>query len=132
MSRKYRFEVHTRVTGPFHGVGVVDRNSGAKEKGEIEKCWVRTRATHPASAWYDEKELERISVWRFLLHENPDGSYQVGNTPLWAFVLSCIAAVLAWIYAENDIYSWVLKIALSSAVPLWIMFSCLQYSGKQR
>ena len=70
MSRPYKFEVHTLVTGPFSGVGVVDKNTGAASKGELEKCWVRHRPygnmpdLKVACMPYHEGDLTRASFWQ--------------------------------------------------------------------
>ena len=136
MSRPYKFEVHTLVTGPFKGVGVVDRNTGAESKGEEEFCFVRRRTGITGSSWiswpYHEDELTRASFWRFLFWRNPDGTLQVGYNPLWAFVLCCLAVPLTWYYTDTDPYSWTLRVVLTATPILWLVFTGRQYLGLTR
>ena len=135
MSRPYKFEVHTLVTGPFDGVGVVDRNSGAASKGELEQCHVRIRVDEQVEVRkYHENLLTRVSFLRFLFHRNPDGSFQVGNNPLWAFVLCCLAVPATWYFlrGEPDPYSWTLRVVLTVTPVLWLVFTGRQYLGLTR
>lgn len=134
LSRIPKFDVHTVVTGPFRGVGVVDHNTGSKLKGENEWCWVRTRE-HNNVAWnFDENDLRRASFARWLFHRNPDGSFRVGNNPLWAFVLCCLAVPATWYFlrGEPDPYSWTLRVVLTATPVLWLIFTGRQYLGLTR
>jgi hypothetical protein len=131
-SRIPKFDVHTVVTGPFRGVGVVDRNTGSKLKGEHECCWVRTREHNNVALSFDENDLTRASFWRWLFHRNPDGSFQIGNNPLWAFVLCCLAVPLTWYYTDTDPYSWTLRVVLTATPVLWLIFTGRQYLGLTR
>lgn len=135
LSRIPKFDVHTVVTGPFHGVGVVDNNTGSVLKGEMEVCIVRIRrAGQMERVGFHESELTRVSFWRFLFWRNPDGSYQIGNNPLWAFVLCCLAVPATWYFlrGEPDPYSWTLRVALTATPILWLVFTGRQYLGLTR
>lgn len=136
LSRIPKFDVHTLVTGPFHGVGVVDNNTGSVLKGEHEVCIVRVRrAGQMERVGFDENDLRRVSFWRFLFHRNPDGSYQIGNNPLWLFILLCIGCTYGLLVALRGEYQWdgwVGRILLIGLVPAWIWFTGRQYIGKSR
>lgn len=136
LSRIPKFDVHTVVTGPFYGVGVVDKNTGSVLKGEEEICWLRTRPQCGGHTLVDchENELTRVSFWRFLFWRNPDGTLQVGYNPLWAFVLCCLAVPATWYFlrGEPDPYSWTLRVVLTAAPILWLVFTGRQYLGLTR
>lgn len=138
MSRPYKFEVHTLVTGPFRGVGVVDRNSGAASKGEEERCFVRRRTSISGSSWiswpYHESELTRVSFWRFLFWRNPDGTFQVGYNPLWAFVVACafFGIIYTGLKGEFGVYAWVLRVLCIGTPIAWLIFTGRQYLGLTR
>ena len=134
-SRIPKFDVHTVVTGPFRGVGVVDRNEGSVLKGEDEVCWIRRREHGKViQAGYHESKLRRASFLRWLFHRNPDGSFQVGNNPLWAFVLCCLAVPATWYFlrGDPDPYSWTLRVVLTATPILWLIFTGRQYLGLTR
>lgn len=134
-SRIPKFDVHTVVTGPFRGVGVVDKNTGSALKNEPEVCWVRTRTADGMKVLgFPERDLTRASFARWLFHRNPDGSFQVGNNPLWAFVLCCLAVPATWYFlrGEPDPYSWTLRVVLTATPILWLIFTGRQYLGLTR
>jgi hypothetical protein len=135
LSRIPKFDVHTVVTGPFRGVGVVDRNTGAESKGEDEWCHVRIRVDGNVEVHkFNEGNLHRASFWRFLFWRNPDGTLQVGYNPLWAFLLCCLAVPATWYFlrGEPDPYSWTLRAVLTATPILWLIFTGRQYLGLTR
>jgi hypothetical protein len=134
MSRPYKFEIHTRVTGPFPGVGVVDSNRGAASHGEQELCMVRTRASHPKAVGYDENYLKRVSIWRFLLHRNPDGTFQIGNNPLlhWIITMLMYGAFVYGVHGEQGAWQTAVRIIFPAFAVLYLVYTCRQYVGKSK
>ena len=112
MSRPYKYEVHTLVTGPFKGVGVVDRNTGAESKGEEEFCMVRIRSHgETVIMGYHESVLRRITRLHYFGYVHPDrGTLHVGKTPgleWWGqFVVSLFVAWAAFGWVRDGDYAW--------------------------
>ena len=135
LSRIPKFDVHTVVTGPFRGVGVVDRNEGSVLKGEDEVCWIRRREHgEQIQSGFHESKLRRASFLRWLFRRNPDGSFQVGNNPLWAFVLTMLVFAALFMGVRGEPGPWAATIrALCIGTPIaWIIFTGRQYLGITR
>lgn len=136
MSRPYKFEVHTLVTGPFRGVGVVDGNRGAASKGEKEECMVRRRLGDDRVVVepFDENELTRASFWRWLFRRNPDGSYQIGNNNLWLWIAAMIiyGSFIWGVRGEVGPWFTAVRIIFPTFAVLYIFFTGRQYLGLTR
>ncbi len=134
LSRPVKFDVHTLVTGPFRGVGVVDKNTGSKLKGEVEWCYVRTGESYPFAAQYEEWQLRRAPWRRWLFRRNPDGTYQIGNNNLWAWIGTMILYGL-FIYGVHGYAGpWftAVRIIFPAFAVLYIFFTGRQYIGKSK
>lgn len=113
----------------------MDRNEGSVLKGEDEVCWIRRRDHGKViQAGYHESKLRRASFLRWLFHRNPDGSFQVGNNPLWAFLFACCAfGYMLWtLRGEVGVYPTIGRVLCIGTIPAWLWFTGRQYLGLSR
>ncbi len=136
-SRKPLYPTHTRVTGPFRGVGVVDSNEGSAVYGQKEVCNVRRRISVGKGVviWpYHESELSRISVWRFFFHRAPEGDFQIGNNSLWPWLITMILySLFIWgIRGEEGPWFTATRIIFPTFAALYLLYTARQYFGKSK
>lgn len=135
LSRIPKYGVHTVVTGPFIGVGVVDKNTGDVRMNELEQCHVRIRVDGEVEIRkYHQNLLARVSFLRWLFHRNPDGSYQVGNNSLWLFIgaMLIFVGLFIGVIGEPGPYAAAIRVLCIGTPILWLIFTGRQYLGMSR
>jgi hypothetical protein len=119
----------------YHGVGVVDTNTGPYPNDPSEWCWVKWGGKRLTIRRMDEHDLRHLTEWEFLLHKLPNGQWMMGNNS-YPFVLigACIALISGSVYCVYDHTGWwalpLHVVTIGYPVMLWRQTDA-NYHGKQ-